>query len=256
MQVRPDRRSERMQRCFRHRNLWRPALCKLQKQGYMLSSMWVIFILLIPFLPFLIILWLILALTYKKAKDTEKRIQHLVVLGIIIIVASLLSLYGYRVAQLDQIRPKVARAKSEIRNLAVNLETYYIDHDSYPPAVDLEGKIIPLPSDGSGVSAGYLPWLLTTPVPYTSSLPTEPFHKLPGRGDAPYRYATNGLACWIMTSNGPDEKPDIRIDEYPIPEKGGCEWKEFVQQYGTGDAIEYDASNGLMSVGDVVRVGP
>jgi hypothetical protein len=153
-------------------------------------------------------------------------------------------------------RSKVARAKSEIRNLAVNLETYYIDHNTYPPAVDESGKVVPLGERGSKVSAGYTPWMLTTPIAYTAVLPTDPFHEAEGGGNVLYRYATNGSDCWILTSHGPDGDMDIEIAEYPKPNEGRCDPKLFFSHFGVGNAIEYDPTNGTKSSGDVYRVGP
>lgn len=152
-------------------------------------------------------------------------------------------------------RSKVSRAKSEIRNLAVNLETYFIDHNCYPPAVDLNGRVILYDAEGATVSAGCVPWMLTTPISYTTSLPWDPFHKRENGLQGPYRYATNGLSCWIMTSCGPDRDYDIGVGGFPDPEKGNCEWRTFMTQFG-GPAVEYDGTNGTMSSGDVIRVGP
>ena len=58
-------------------------------------------------------------------------IELLIVVAIIGILAAI-AIPNFLEAQT---RSKVARAKSEIRNLAVNLETYYIDHNPYPPPV-------------------------------------------------------------------------------------------------------------------------
>jgi hypothetical protein len=153
-------------------------------------------------------------------------------------------------------RSKVARAKSEMRNLAVNLETYYIDHNTYPPAVDEEGGIVPFGGNGSKVSAGYTPWLLTTPIAYTAVLPSDPFHEGENGEYMLYRYATNGAYCWILTSQGPDSDMDVEIAEYPKPNQTQCNPREFFSQYGVGSAIEYDATNGTKSSGDIFRVGP
>jgi len=210
----------------------------------------------LPVLPLFAVAWVALAITYPRARNKKAHGKWLFRIGMAIGLLSYLSWIGYRDGENDLRRGKVARAKSEIRNTAVNLETYYIDHDAYPPAVDAEGSIVLVGSDGSGVSAGYVPWLLTTPTAYASSLPSDPFHQLGGGRLGSYRYATNGLSCWIMASNGPDGKPDIRIDEFPDVEKAACDWREFMAHFGTGDAIEYDASNGVQSAGDVVRVGP
>jgi hypothetical protein len=160
------------------------------------------------------------------------------------------------------IRAYLARGMSDIRSLAVSLETYYVDHKFYPPAVDGKGNIVAFQPDGSTVSSGYVPWLLTTPVAYMNSLPLDAFDLKTAAGGKTaraqvlYRYATNGLSCWIMTSNGPDRDPDIKIEEYPDPAKGNCSWKTFMSQFGVGKAIEFDASNGTFSSGDILRVGP
>lgn len=153
-------------------------------------------------------------------------------------------------------RSPVAKAKSEIRNLAVNLETYYIDHDTYPPAVDEKGKYIALGKSVPGISAGYVPHALTTPISYAASLPNDPFNKTSAKTEGTYRYATNGLACWILTSNGPDGDADIKVENYPSKDKGNCSWKGFMSHFGVGTAVEYDGTNGTKSSGDIVRVGP
>ncbi len=164
-------------------------------------------------------------------------------------------------------RSRASRAKSEMRNLSVALEAYRIDHNRYPPAVDEHGKIIPYAGDGSVVSSGYSPVLLTTPIVYVVTLPTDPFHSYdPPRYKGvftrkteitmPYRYATNGVRCWIFVSCGPDRDEDMAIEEYPSNEHAACDLKRFLSQYGKGTAVEYDATNGTASSGDVLRVGP
>jgi hypothetical protein len=58
-----------------------------------------------------------------------------------------------------------------------------------------------------------------------------------------------------MTSRGPDLDDDMPIEQYPSPGVGDCRFRKFVTQFG-GPAIEYDGTNGTMSSGDVMRVGP
>jgi cell division protein FtsW (lipid II flippase) len=152
-------------------------------------------------------------------------------------------------------RPNVARAVSEMRNLAVSIEAYRSDHHVYPPACDISGKVVPAAENG--VSVGYVPYLLTTPTGYVREIPTDPFHKV--KGGVPYRYtyryATNGSSCWILASLGPDEKETMRIIDYCDPNKANGDLKKFLSQYG-GDAIQYDTTNGTTSDGDVMRFGP
>jgi len=164
---------------------------------------------------------------------------------------------GYYIDQLipePQIRSRVARAKAEMRNLAANLEVYYIDHKAYPPAVDTDGKFLFHEDSETGISSGYVPWILTTPNAYKA----DPFHKIRKRSDVygPYRYATNGSTCWIMASPGPDENNDVRIEDFPDPDKGNCDPKRFLSHFGTGTAVEYDGTNGTTSSGDIVTTGP
>jgi len=150
---------------------------------------------------------------------------------------------------------EVANAKREIRNLAVNLETYYIDHNSYPPAVDATGRPVPLGESGEGVSAGFVPWMLTTPIPYASSIPSDPFVQGGFYPINTFRYATNGISCWIMTSDGPDRAVDISVADFPYPATGNCNYRTFMSHYG-GPALEYEGTNGTVSPGDIIRVGP
>jgi len=151
-------------------------------------------------------------------------------------------------------RVEVSRARSDLRNLAVFLESYILDHEAYPPAVDGSGKMI-LSATGE-VSAGYVPWLLTTPSAYLGSLPSDPFPDTNKEKTSTYRYATDGTTCWILSSNGPDKKSDADVADYPSPEGADCTWERFVSHFGIGKAIEYDPTNGDRSRGDIIRVGP
>jgi hypothetical protein len=151
-------------------------------------------------------------------------------------------------------RVEVSRARSDLTNLAVALEQYIADHETYPPAVDGSGKMI-LSATGE-VSAGYVPWLLTTPVAYIEGFPIDPFSPSKEERAMPYRYATNGTGCWILATNGPDKKADADVADYPSPEGAGCTWERFAIHFGIGTALEYDPTNGDRSRGDIMRVEP
>lgn len=154
----------------------------------------------------------------------------------------------------------VGRAVSEMRNLQIALEAYRIDHNIYPPAVSENGNLVHFDEDG--VSSGYTPWMLTTPNAYMGACPLDIFHvwaeKEPNRPCpvAFYRYATNGIRGWILMSYGPDRDEDMAIEDYVDSKKGNCSLKLFLNQYGRGDAIQYDSTNGVYSSGDLIRVGP
>jgi type II secretion system protein G len=199
-----------------------------------------------------------------KSRKGFTLIELLIVVAIIGILAAI-AIPNFLEAQ---IRSKVARAKAEIRNLAVNLETYYIDHNSYPfPQEDLLDSDAPS-STYSATDVGYagkVPTILTTPIAYTSSLPNDPFRKLPS-GQGPYQYGTNFLSCWIMTSFGPDLGDNIQETDFPTLESSGqspygnCQYREYMAHFGgshaPATAIEYDGTNGTTSAGDILRVGP
>jgi len=189
-------------------------------------------------------------------------IELLIVVAIIGILAAI-AIPNFLEAQT---RSKVARAKSEIRNLAVNLETYYIDHNTYPPPVEdnnvRSNTYLTMVAPDEGV-AGMIPIAITTPISYTATLPADPFRKFDDGTPGLYQYGTNFLSCWIMTSYGPDQSSTVDETNYPtlIPPgasgtAGNCSFREFMDQFGIGPGVEYDASNGTTSQGDVVRVGP
>jgi len=188
----------------------------------------------------------------SRAKRRDRRWARA---GIIMGFCFLIALIALERIKYFDIVLGVADTKSDFRQLEVHLESYYIDHNTYPPAVDENGKIIPYEPGGASVSAGYLPWLLTTPVAYADLLPRDPCYH-PRWSKAPlYRYATNGKDCWILTGPGTDRIPEIPIEEYPSPGMGSCQFKKFMSQFG-GPAIQYDGTNGLISTGDILRVGP
>src|SRR6185369_7298500 len=87
-------------------------------------------------------------------------IELLVVVAIIAIVAAI-AVPNFLEAQT---RSKVARVKSDLRNTATALESYYVDHNRYPPDVQ------------NGLYA-FIDRLkhLTTPVAYVTSVPEDPF---------------------------------------------------------------------------------
>lgn len=199
-----------------------------------------------------------------KSRKGFTLIELLIVVAIIGILAAI-AIPNFLEAQ---IRSKVARAKAEIRNLAVNLETYYIDHNSYPfPQEDLIDSDAPCSGcDNADFTQGYggkVPTILTTPIAYTSSLPNDPFRKEP-LGYGPYQYGTNFLSCWIMTSYGPDLSSQIDETNFPtldtVSPFGNCQIREYLAQFGGAhsdpNAIEYDGTNGTTSEGDILRVGP
>ena len=147
-----------------------------------------------------------------------------------------------------QIRAKVARVEAELKTCATAVELYRLDHGYYP-TYNNSKDIHPAPH--------FLPFSLTTPVAYLSSLFDEIF---------PARNAPEGIpAKHEFHYFNRRQSPDLvasREESYfqQSPGAGGrYEWFSFSHgpdTWGDGGLIPYAASNGLTSTGDIARFGP
>lgn len=168
-----------------------------------------------------------------------------------------------------EIRDNVARAKAEMRTLAVALESYYIDHESYPLPVDEYGVTITT-SEGEELVAvtGYIPTCLTTPIAYLSTLPEDPFGGVTGQGTkrARYRYSTSPANSWLIVSVGPDGRAQVDMLDYVERQDGGPANQGDIPLLIPSLGITpysprvsgwiYDPTNGIRSDGDIFRTGP
>lgn len=189
-------------------------------------------------------------------------IELLIVVAIIAILAAI-AVPNFLEAQ---VRSKVARAQNDLRTLALGLESYRVDRNALPDpnhfvlgAYNLLGRTT----------------ALTTPVPYLSSLPEDPFtHRyhdgariievgereggrayLYGRGDyALTRGAINlGRTCYMLASSGPDSV-FFQIHFWPPgPGTNGGDCPVCSSDLGIDPAIHYDPTNGTTSDGDIYR---
>jgi type II secretion system protein G len=158
-----------------------------------------------------------------------------------------------------QTRAKVARAQSDLRVITGALEAYHVDHNRYPPA----GGVGPHSLNtlfAHPVSLRLIP--LTTPTAYLSSIPQDPYvpresiFRTAGVSETydTYDYVdvptklgdgsgiTSGGA-WRLMSAGPDL----------IFAAGGVT----ASPSDTDDrrmGVDYDPTNGTLSVGELVRV--
>jgi type II secretion system protein G len=192
-------------------------------------------------------------------------IELLIVVAIIAILAAI-AVPNFLEAQT---RSKVSRAFADLRSLATALEAYRVDGSHYPP--DQSAHLFH--EGGLPFPALFLA-RITTPVAYITSIPGDPF---PGdragiitsdllRVNYLYhaehfkmvqdilnpRVPKSGKSfVWTLISYGPDR---------------GTQRGEFfvygdavtgVDIYADGvDVQRYDTTNGTISLGDVVRVGP
>lgn len=186
---------------------------------------------------------------YRFKKSGFTLIELLIVVAIIAILAAI-AVPNFLEAQ---VRSKVSRVKADMRSLATAIEAYHVDNSRYPVKVN----------SPDNYPEGYVRYrltALTTPIAYITSLPDDPFcSKNLGWGGRPgdkpsfvylldtyhpwaYHYATDPnfrLAIpspsikWVLVSQGPTKKDTTWIV-----------W------------IPYDATNGTVSDGIIVRSGP
>ncbi|MFB3895145.1 MAG: prepilin-type N-terminal cleavage/methylation domain-containing protein [bacterium] len=218
-------------------------------------------------------------------------IELLIVVAIIAILAAI-AIPNFLAAQT---RSKVSRAKGEQNMLATGLEAYFIDANVYPSPG--RGEFYPpesrdgTPGYGAGEDGGLVPYGLTTPISYITSVPRDPFKKN-GRGYYEYgggpgysggagsavagaigtdrNYSGIWPASgWIVTSYGPDV-----VDGNTGAGTGAGDLREescWIDSYGMGspDFMQcdnanplatsgktYDPTNGTTSSGDLWRRGP
>lgn len=179
-------------------------------------------------------------------------IELLIVVGIIAILAGI-AVVNFLDAQ---VRSKVAAVKNDLRVFAGSLEAYAVDHNAYPPSKgvgDRASSSYVLP-----VTLRFIP--ITTPVAYLTSIPKDRFIPNDGWGYDPtwsdgYDYfdaeaapaygsgLTSGGA-WRVCSAGPDlyqANAGMAMTHSTYPSALG---------------VDYDPTNGTVSAGDLVRVGP
>lgn len=210
----------------------------------------------------------------KNQKDQQgfTLIELLIVVAIIAILAAI-AVPNFLEAQ---VRSKVSRVKSDMRSVATALESYMVDHNTYP--LSWERPITAPPATGNptdpvqqAISAGVA---LSTPVSYISNAQIrDPFVKFGIMDPNPQYRNKNYLAiatgnrskkdsgpnigdrvwardCFGIVSFGPDGDDDTRSGGYPFG-------RQSKSSKGTpGWAGPYDSTNGTKSRGDVFRCAP
>lgn len=185
-----------------------------------------------------------------------RRNQHHLSVWLVLFITGGVALLVYaQIPHGSPVRARVATANAEMRNLAVALESYDIDHDQYPvPAAALSWEVTPTLEPLSG----FVPRVLTTPIVYTSSLPDDPFcldhPDLTIPASFSYRYAALPPTCWVLASNGPDGDADCDLHAWVTGENLGRPEGYFTHLGGPWPL--YDPSNGTTSNGDILHWGP
>jgi prepilin-type N-terminal cleavage/methylation domain-containing protein len=197
-------------------------------------------------------------------------IELLIVVAIIAILAAI-AVPNFLEAQA---RSKVSRTKADMRTVAVAIESYHTDHNRYVYVNQTPGY--GLPPGGRASFDGRLVVLagMTTPIAYLTSLMLDPFG---GRGQSndaymafnttkEYWYWTQdymssrswgGPTAW--TNAGPGSESNC---QWALMSKGTDQvWSHVGAPQGTQEVDkpqkwQYDATNGTISWGNIVRVGP
>ncbi|RJP23798.1 MAG: prepilin-type N-terminal cleavage/methylation domain-containing protein [Candidatus Omnitrophota bacterium] len=148
-----------------------------------------------------------------------------------------------------QVRAKIAKVESEMKSIDTALESYRLDNNMYPVWLTFQGgNIWP-------VSKRLAP--LTTPISYISSVPQDPFlvriHGARLNEDQHEAYDTyDYVDAWTAfnTSKATVLSDSFRCSEWRLASAG----PDGTQTYGSVAA--FNVSNGVNSIGDIVRTGP
>lgn len=195
-------------------------------------------------------------MTGNRARRAFTLIELLIVVAIIAILAAI-AVPNFLEAQT---RSKVSRTKADLRTLAIGIEAYRVDNNTYPYVY---GVTQPLPTRLSGTASGNI----TSPIAYLSSIPTDPFFKysttnVPFTTTPEYVYVSGNI--YIAISNAYNTT-SYRGTLYSLAGRGP-DSKIFFGGYCMAHPISisdgaylrgaYDPTNGTVSEGDILRLSP
>lgn len=184
-------------------------------------------------------------------------IELLIVIAIILILIAI-ALPNFLEAQ---VRARVARSKGEIRTLGIAMESYNLDWKAYPTFSFPNYTRVPRFQAG-------LTWL-TSPVPYITSIPHDPFPGNQGPGGhnmqgEPYSYILDGIQIPILERLAhPDDGGSGILRTWSIyslgPDRPMAEIKSSSNANpvcNNGSPIySYSPTNGTKSRGDILLYG-
>ena len=166
-------------------------------------------------------------------------IELLIVVAIIAILAAI-AVPNFLEAQT---RAKLSRCKADMRSIVTALEAYAVDHNKYPPA-----------SIPANMYYGY--WVVSTPVAYITSVPPDIF-KITNKTAHPYgvqydyaRIPEGYTGFWANYFFGWDNPVNS------FYHRTSMSWELTSPgvnlKYDSYEYPPYDATNGTISVGDIM----
>lgn len=191
---------------------------------------------------------------FQSFTHPKKRAFTLIELLIVVAIIAILAAIAVPNFLEAQTRSRVSRVQSDLRVIALAMESYYVDNSGYPAAMN-SGAVLPVLN-----AVASDPRLLTTPIAYVTTVPKDTFRDAAGLPSRDYLlygvgYAPNGAASytiyprisWMTWSYGPDR----------VTRAGGYRTLPAIErnegnpvQWG---GIRYDPTNGTVSDGDVYR---
>ncbi|HNT36743.1 MAG TPA: prepilin-type N-terminal cleavage/methylation domain-containing protein [bacterium] len=149
-----------------------------------------------------------------------------------------------------QTRSKVARVKADHSAYCTAVESYMIDHNTYP----LDGDDVPFFDPTLWYQKAQAA-RLTTPVAYIKTILDDPFNTRP---------ATSPGMFLLFPDSPPQPYAYMTLGGYPIhagrPNRYGVVSVgpngEFDSAANQGIDDTYDPTNGVVSRGDIIRYGP
>jgi type II secretion system protein G len=188
-------------------------------------------------------------------------IELLIVVAIIAILAAI-AVPNFLEAQ---VRAKVSRAKTEMRTLDVALTAYHVDHLEYPPwTLPILGDIHP---------CSWRFHRLTTPIAYITGIPKDPFSinremEETSHGGTLPQWDTYDYVNFIPPgAAGASDHKSLWGHWWRLNSFGPDYYNQWGGSRGDWDGITvaafdqfpnyvYDPTNGSVSWGDILRMGP
>ena len=198
-------------------------------------------------------------------RKTKVRAFTLIELLLVIAIIAILALIAIPNFLESQVRARVSKAKADMRSIASALEAYYVDWNNYPLVLKWADQ-----TQNRMFSYGFLTQFdgLTTPIAYvTSNLNLQDPFKLKEGRLWWYAYEFCNIRSlwqwtgytvttyfWGLRSIGPDRVwgPNPTDPNGPTNVWFLC---RFTPQ-DPGTLWHYDPTNGTVSGGDIIRMGP